>query len=114
MMVRAFPSGTGEPLSGGHRDRVRSNVIFGRDLGFAVTPKTRQGDGPPWSLIRPQLVAIAALVIAAVTGLIRMFVGTGAPAGTLVNIAWVAFDLVLLSVIIRAALYKGYTPDRRR
>lgn len=91
-----------------------ANVIFGRDLGFAVTPKTRQGDGPPWSLIRPQLVAIAALVIAAVTGLIRMFVGAGAPAGTLVNIAWVAFDLVLLSVIIRAALYKGYTPDRRR
>lgn len=91
-----------------------ANVIFGRDLGFAVTPKTRQGDGPPWSLIRPQLVAIAALVIAAVTGFIRMFVGAGAPAGTLVNIAWVAFDLVLLSVIIRAALYKGYTPDRRR
>ncbi|MGK3954772.1 glycosyltransferase family 2 protein [Arthrobacter sp. R4] len=91
-----------------------ANVIFGRDLGFAVTPKTRQGDGPPWSLIRPQLVTIAALVIAAVTGLIRMFVGAGAPAGTLVNIAWVAFDLVLLSVIIRAALYKGYTPDRRR
>ncbi|WP_104175833.1 glycosyltransferase family 2 protein [Arthrobacter sp. Y81] len=87
-----------------------ANVLFGRDLGFAVTPKTRQDGGPPWSLIRPQLVAIAALVVAAVTGLVRMFTGLGAPAGTLVNIAWVVFDLLILSVIIRAALYKGFTP----
>jgi cellulose synthase (UDP-forming) len=86
-----------------------ANVLFGRDLGFAVTPKTRQGGGPPWSLIRPQLVAITALVIAAVTGSIRMLTGVGAPAGTLVNIAWVAFDLVILSVIVRASLYKGYS-----
>jgi cellulose synthase (UDP-forming) len=86
------------------------NVIFGRDLGFAVTSKTRQGGGPPWSLIRPQLVAIAALIVAAITGLIRMFTGVGAPAGTLVNIAWVIFDLLILSVIIRAALYKGFNP----
>ncbi|MDQ1594977.1 MAG: hypothetical protein QOH40_1533, partial [Arthrobacter pascens] len=43
-----------------------ANVLFGRDLGFAVTPKTRQGGGPPWSLIRPQLVAIAALAVAAI------------------------------------------------
>ncbi|WP_251041466.1 glycosyltransferase [Arthrobacter sp. ISL-30] len=88
-----------------------ANVLFGRDLGFAVTPKTRQGGGPPWSLIRPQLIAIAVLVLAAVTGLVRMFTGIGAPAGTLVNIAWVGYDLVLLSVIVRAALYKGFTPS---
>jgi cellulose synthase (UDP-forming) len=87
------------------------NVLFGRDLGFAVTPKTRQNGGPPWSLIRPQLVAIAALVLAAVLGLIRMFTGLGAPAGTLVNVAWVIFDLLILSVIIRAALYKGFTSE---
>jgi cellulose synthase (UDP-forming) len=87
-----------------------ANVLFGRDLGFAVTPKSRQDGGPPWSLIRPQLVAIAALVIAAITGLVRMFTGLGAPAGTLVNVAWVIFDLVILSVIIRAALYPGFTP----
>ncbi|WP_458114485.1 glycosyltransferase [Arthrobacter sp. R1-13] len=86
-----------------------ANVLFGRDLGFAVTSKTRQDNGPPWSLIRPQLVAITALVVAAIIGLVRMFTGLGAPAGTLVNIAWVIFDLVLLSVIIRAALYQGFT-----
>ena len=87
-----------------------ANVLFGRDLGFAVTPKTRQGGGPPWSLIRPQLVAIAALAVAAVLGLVRMFTGLGAPAGTLVNVGWVIYDLVVLSVIIRAALYQGFTP----
>jgi cellulose synthase (UDP-forming) len=88
------------------------NVLFGRDLGSAVTPKTRQSGGPPWSLIRPQLVAIAALLLAAVTGLIRMFTGLGAPAGTLVNVAWAIFDLLILSVIIRAALYRGFTPNK--
>lgn len=88
------------------------NVLFGRDLGFAVTPKTRQDGGPPWSLIRPQLVAIAALVFAAVLGLVRMFTGLGAPAGTLVNIGWVVYDLVILSVIIRAAFYSGFTPPK--
>ncbi|MBT2530979.1 hypothetical protein J7E83_02350 [Arthrobacter sp. ISL-48] len=31
-------------------------------------------------------------------------------AGTLVNVAWVVFDLLILSVIVRAALYKGPTP----
>jgi cellulose synthase (UDP-forming) len=39
-----------------------------------------------------------------------MFTGLGAPAGTLVNVAWVIFDLLILSVIIRAALYPGFTP----
>jgi cellulose synthase (UDP-forming) len=39
-----------------------------------------------------------------------MFTGLGAPAGTLVNIGWVIFDLLILSVIIRAALYPGFTP----
>lgn len=87
------------------------NVLFGQSLSFAITPKTRQNGGPPWALIRPQLIAIAALVIAAITGLTRMFTGVGAPAGTLVNVAWVAYDLVILSVIIRAALYNGFTPQ---
>jgi len=89
------------------------NVLFGRDLGFAVTPKTRQDGGPPWSLIRPQLVAIGTLVLGAIVGLVRMFTGQGAPAGTLVNVAWVIFDLLILSVIIRAALYQGFTPTEK-
>jgi cellulose synthase (UDP-forming) len=90
-----------------------ANVFLDRDLGFTVTPKSRQDGGPPWSLIRPQLIAIGALIVAAVLGLIRMFTGQGAPAGTLVNVAWVLFDLLILSVIIRAALYRGFTPTEK-
>jgi hypothetical protein len=37
--------------------------------------------------------------------------GICAPAGTLVNIVWVGYDLVRLSVIVRTALYKGFTPS---
>lgn len=86
------------------------DVLLGRDLEFAVTPKTRRDNGPPWDLIRPQLTAMGFLLLAAAVGLIRLFVGQAAPAGTLVNIAWVIFDLLILSIIIRAALYQGFTP----
>jgi cellulose synthase (UDP-forming) len=33
------------------------------------------------------------------------------PLGTLVNVAWVAFDLVVLSVLVKAVLYKGFVPE---
>jgi cellulose synthase (UDP-forming) len=86
------------------------NVVFGRELGFVVTPKTRQeGGGFPWKLIRPQLVAMGLLVAACVVGLIRLAAGA-APStiGTWVNVAWIVFDLVVLSVILQAARYKGH------
>jgi len=86
------------------------NVYFGRSLGFVVTPKTRQdGDGGfPWRLIRPQLATIALLVLAVIVGLVRLSLGLAPTAeGTWVNIAWVAYDLVVLSVIIEAARYRG-------
>lgn len=86
------------------------NVVFKRTLGFVVTPKTRQASGPMWRLVRPQLVAMGLLVIAVVVGLVRLALGVAPSAGgTLINIAWVAYDLVVLSVIIDAALYRG--PD---
>lgn len=84
------------------------NVVFRRSLGFVVTPKTRQVGGPPWRLIRPQLVAMGLLVLAVVVGLIRLAAGAApSAAGTFVNVGWVAYDLVILSVIIDAALYQG-------
>ena len=89
------------------------NVFFGRSLGFVVTPKTRpSGASPfPWRLIRPQLVAIALLVTAAVVGLVRLALGLAPTAqGTWINITWVVYDLVVLSVIIQAARYTGYQP----
>jgi cellulose synthase (UDP-forming) len=85
-------------------------VWFGRPLGFAVTPKARQSGGPGWSLIRPQIVVAALLAVAAVAGLIRLATGLAEPLGTLVNVAWVIFDLVVMSILVRAVLYKGFEP----
>ena len=87
------------------------NVWFGRPLGFAVTPKARQSGGPSWSLIRPQIVVSALLALAAVVGLIRLAGGLAEPVGTLVNVGWVIFDLVVMSILVRAVLYKGYEPS---
>ena len=86
------------------------NVWFGRPLGFAVTPKARQSGGPSWSLIQPQIVVSVLLAVAAVVGIIRLATGLAEPLGTLVNVAWVIFDLVVMSILVRAVLYKGYEP----
>jgi cellulose synthase (UDP-forming) len=87
------------------------NVFLGRDLDFAVTPKTRQErDGAPWHLIKPQLWAMGLLVLASAAGIARLAVGQADPLGTWVNIVWVAFDLLIFSVLIQAALYRGHQP----
>ncbi|MBT2532707.1 glycosyltransferase [Arthrobacter sp. ISL-48] len=84
------------------------NVWFGRPLGFAVTPKARQSGGPSWSLIRPQIVVAVLLAAAAVVGLVRLAAGLAEPLGTLINVAWVIFDLAVMSVLLRAVRYKGF------
>ena len=33
------------------------------------------------------------------------------PIGTLVNVLWVVFDLVVMSILVRAVLYRGYQAD---
>lgn len=88
------------------------NVFLGRDLDFAVTPKTKQEDtGPAWHLVKPQLYAMAGLVLAAVIGVIRVAVGQANLWGTVFNIVWVIFDLAIFSVIIQAARYRGFKPN---
>lgn len=89
------------------------NVYFGRTLDFAVTPKDKVASGgPPWHLIRPQLVAIAALVVALFVGGYRVIVGEAELVPVVFNFLWVGLDLALLSVIIRAALYQGFDPNQ--
>lgn len=90
-----------------------ANVWFGRPLGFAVTPKVRQDGRGSWRLVVPQLVAMAALVVAAVVGLTRWGLGYAPWVGTWVNLLWVAYDLVVLSVIVQALRYRGYTGTER-
>ena len=85
------------------------NVYLGRSLDFAVTPKTRPADaGPAWHLVRPQLWAMAILVLAAVIGVVRVLVGQAHAPGTLFNMVWVGFDLAIMSVILKAARYRGF------
>jgi cellulose synthase (UDP-forming) len=86
-----------------------ANVFLGRPLGFVVTPKTRQTRGSfPWRLIWPQLTAMAVLAVACVIGGLRLWLGTTSTVvGTGVNFVWVAYDLVVLSVIIEAARFRA-------
>ncbi|MDR6972044.1 glycosyltransferase family 2 protein [Leifsonia shinshuensis] len=85
-----------------------ANVWFKRPLGFVVTPKERKGRAPiPWREIWPQLTAMVVLVVAAIVGVLRVIAGTADGVGTLVNTVWVVYDLVVLSIIPRAALYRG-------
>ncbi|WP_237565606.1 glycosyltransferase family 2 protein [Ornithinimicrobium cavernae] len=92
-----------------------ANVFLGRPLGFVVTPKTRQATEPgfPWRLVLPQLVASVLLVVACVIGVVRLWTGAAdSITGTLVNIGWVAYDLVVISVIFEAARYRAPEPDK--
>jgi cellulose synthase (UDP-forming) len=85
------------------------NVAFGRELGFVVTPKTSDGvHRPAWRLIRPQLVALGLLVAAAGAGVVRLARGqTSLADGVWVNLVWVAYDLLALGIVVRAARYRG-------
>jgi cellulose synthase (UDP-forming) len=91
-----------------------ANVVLRIPLGFAVTPKTRRlSTERQWSLVRPQLVVMALLVVAIVVGVVNVLVNDAELIGTAVNLAWAAFDLVILSVIFPAITYKGYTPSAK-
>ena len=48
------------------------------------------------------------LVLAAVVGVVRAALGLSWWVGTTVNLLWVGYDLVVLSVVLRALLYRGY------
>jgi cellulose synthase (UDP-forming) len=86
------------------------NVVLGTPLGFAVTPKTRQDTGPQWDLIKAQLTVMVLLVVAIIAGVLRLVLNGAEPVGTGVNIAWAAYDLVVLAVLLKAATYQGFDP----
>jgi cellulose synthase (UDP-forming) len=89
------------------------NVYFGKPLGFVVTPKTRQDGGVSWWLAWPQLAAMALLIIASVVGILRLVLGYfGDAPGVLVNLFWVGYDLVMLSVCLEALSYRPPADDQ--
>lgn len=84
------------------------NVWFGKPLTFAVTKKDgRDARGVPFGQIWPQLTVMVVLTAALVVGAVRLSLGTADGTGTLVNVIWVLYDLIVLSVIIQAARYRG-------
>lgn len=88
------------------------NVYFDRPLGFAVTPKTRQAAGAiPWHLVKWQLAAIALLAVASVIGIVQLYFGAISVLGVGVNLFWVMFDVVILSVVFQAVRYRGHETE---
>lgn len=88
------------------------NVVFDRPLGFAVTPKTKQEVGAiPWHLVKWQLVVIAVLLVASVIGVVQLYFGAISVLGVGVNLFWVLFDLLILSVVFQAVRYRGHQPE---
>ena len=88
------------------------NVYFDRPLGFAVTPKTQNERGAiPWKLMKWQLGAMVMLVAASVVGVIQLRSGALSALGVGVNLFWVLFDLVILSVTVQALRYRGHDWD---
>jgi cellulose synthase (UDP-forming) len=86
-----------------------------RPLGFAVTPKTKQSrETLPWNIVRPQLVAMALLTIAALIGLVQLYRGAISVLGVGVNLFWVLFDLIILGVVITAVRYRGPDDEGQR
>jgi cellulose synthase (UDP-forming) len=90
-----------------------ANVWFGRKLGFVVTDKEQKHGLPrfPVRLIWPQLGTMVLLVLAVAVGVAQLWLSEAVTlVGVAVNTAWVAYDLLVMSVIIQAALYRA--PDR--
>ncbi|UCN15661.1 glycosyltransferase [Cellulomonas iranensis] len=85
-----------------------ANVWWGRPLEFAVTRKDGRSSTVAWRRVLPQLVAMVVLVAAVPVGLARAALGLSAWSGTLVNVAWVGYDLVVLGVVVQALRYRGY------
>jgi cellulose synthase (UDP-forming) len=90
-----------------------ANVYAGLPLNFAVTPKSgTHADRLRLDKVRWQLVAAVALAAAIIAGLVRLLVLHAEPIGTLVNVGWVTYDLVALSVLVGALRYRGFTTKK--
>ncbi len=89
-----------------------ANVWRGRPLTFKVTPKVRGEGAGAWRVVWPQLAVIVMLVTASVVGAVRAALGYTDWADTSVNLMWVVYDLLVLSVIVQALRYRGYPAGR--
>lgn len=90
------------------------NVWFHRPLEFWVTPKTTQG-GAEVRSVSVQLVTIAVLVFTGSYGVAALALGTrDDPLAVSLNVMWIGYDLVLLSVVIVALSFHPSAADEAR
>lgn len=90
-----------------------ANVYAGVPLDFAVTPKTgTHADRLHLDQVRWQIVAAASLVAATIAGIVRLVILGAEPIGTLVNVGWIAYDLIAMSVLVSALRYRGFTHQK--
>jgi cellulose synthase (UDP-forming) len=82
------------------------SVVTGAKLSFEVTPKQRQS-GNYLTLIWPQLTVMLLTASAILYGIYTFAAGVNTNlVGILINIFWCGYNIVLLSTIVRSALYK--------
>jgi len=90
-----------------------ANVFGGVPLNFAVTPKSgTRAESLQLGKVTWQIVAAIALVAAVIAGIVRLVVLHAEPVGTMVNLGWVAYDLVALSVLVGAVRYRGFKMEK--
>jgi cellulose synthase (UDP-forming) len=64
-------------------------------------------------LIKFQFAATIILLIAATVGVVRLVSGLSEPIGTFVNVAWVLWDIGLMSILIPALRYRGSEQEEK-
>jgi cellulose synthase (UDP-forming) len=82
-------------------------AFFNKTLTFSVTQKTKQASGVGMRHVIPQLVAIAALVLAGGYGAVQSLEGQRPGFASVITLVWVIIDLALLGSMVRAARYQG-------
>ena len=101
MSFALFPTWIEASLAGA------SAALFGRHLTFSVTAKTKQAESGTYRLVLPQLVAMAALLVASGVGVFRVLHHDASAILTALSMAWVVVDLALLGVVVGAWRYRG-------
>jgi len=82
------------------------SVLTGTKLSFVVTPKNRQS-GNFLPLVWPQTLIVGLTIMAMLFGIFSFIVGWNQQIdGILVNIFWGIYNILMLSAIIRAAIYQ--------
>jgi cellulose synthase (UDP-forming) len=105
MSFALFPTWVEATLAGA------SAALFGRHLTFSVTSKTKQTAQGNSRLVLPQLLAMAALLVASGVGIYRVVVHEASALITGLSMVWVVVDLALLGAVVAAMRYRGPGDD---